>query len=278
MAKCSVGPYGHPSGKIGNVVFYMLNGQPVCRLIGKAGKPSINQKGNRQSMSVTMELIKPMADFIGVSFKLEAEGSPKNTYNLAVSYNKKHALTGQYPNIKVDYSKIILSKGNLEMAKDLKLTKGEDGINLSWNTATEQYGYHDDIMMVMISHPVKKTASNFLNVAKRSDGSCFIPLYHEWMMSEQMEVYVCVRSADEKSISNSVYVGNLNGVPDTESEIAEKANYQAIKARFDQVANDYHEKRMVLGHGGMESKAFRQVRKEYQVLKEKLEHLPGKPS
>ncbi|WP_157262405.1 DUF6266 family protein [Pedobacter sp. PACM 27299] len=79
-------------------------------------------------MSVTKGLLKPMADFINVSFKLEAEGTVKNPHNLATSYNKKHALTGQYPDIKVDYSKVILSKGSLEMAQDLKLSKGRKGL------------------------------------------------------------------------------------------------------------------------------------------------------
>ena len=186
MAICYAGPHGHPSGKIGKLVFYTLNGQPVCRLIGRAGKPSINQLGNRQAMSVTMDLLRPMADFINVSFKLEAEGTVKNPHNLATSYNKKHALTGQYPDIKVDYSKVILSKGSLEMANDLKLSKGEEGINLSWNTAGFENGRYDDILMVMVSHPEREYASSFLNAAKREDGSCFIPLQSEWMRNGQM--------------------------------------------------------------------------------------------
>ncbi|ALL06389.1 hypothetical protein AQ505_13305 [Pedobacter sp. PACM 27299] len=232
MAICYAGPHGHPSGKIGKLFFYTLNGQPVCRLIGRPGKPSINQLGNRQAMSVTMSLFKPMADFINVSFKLEAEGTVKNPHNLATSYNKKYALTGQYPNIKVDYSKVILSKGSLEMAEDLKLSKGEEGINLSWNTAGFENGRYDDILMVMVSHPDREHASSFLNAAKREDGSCFIPVHSEWMRNGQMEVYVCFKSASGQLISDSAYAGNLNGLAESQKEQEEKNIIVYLKSVF----------------------------------------------
>ncbi|MBB2147541.1 DUF6266 family protein [Pedobacter gandavensis] len=278
MAICSVGPYGHPSGKIGNVVFYMLNGQPVCRMNGKPGKPSIKQLGNRQAMAVTMDLVAPMADFINVSFKQEAEGTVKNPHNLAVSYNKKEALIGEYPNIKVDYSKVILSRGDLEMVSDLKISKGEDGINLSWNTDISENGSYDDLLMVLVNHPTKKRASSYLNAAKRADGSCFIPISEEWMMREQMEIYVSLKSSNEKSISDSVYAGNLNGVPESQADKVEKAKYTATKARFDQVSAAYYRQRMDDEENIVERKAFRHLEREFQVLKEKLKHLPGKPS
>lgn len=276
MAICNSGPYGHPSGKIGKLVFYTLNGQGICRLVGRAGKPSINQLGNRQGMAVTMDLLRPMADFIKVSFKLEAEGTTKNPHNLATSYNKKRALTGEYPNIKVDYTKVILSNGHLEMANDLKISKAEEGINLSWNKSSTKNGFYDDILMVMISHPDKKQASTYLNAAKRGDGSCFIPL-NGWKLTSQMEVYICFKSVNGTLISDSAYVGNLNGAVESALGKVEKEHYQTVKARYEQVAEDYHARLMEFGEEKAESKAFRHLEKEYTVLKKKLEHLPGKP-
>lgn len=278
MAKGTIGPYGYPSGKIGNVVFYMLKGKPISRSIGKPGKPSVKQLGNRQAMAVTMKFVKPLAEFIKLSFKKEVEGTVMNAHNLATSYIKKQALTGEYPNIKVDYAKVELSHGQLEMAKDLQITKGENGLNLSWNTSIDENGNVDDFLMVAVAHPTKKKASCFLNAAKRADGSCFIPLDQEWMMTEQMEVYVCLKSANETLISDSTYVGNLNGAPETEKQKAEKDHYHSVKARFDQVAANYQLKRLDYAGGVLEPKAFRHLEREYQVLREKLLHLPGKPS
>ncbi|WP_316749307.1 DUF6266 family protein [Pedobacter gandavensis] len=278
MAICKPGPFGQPSGKIGNTIFYMLKGQPVCRSNGKPGKATLKQKANQQEMKVTMELLKPMKDFINVSFKLESEGSVKNPHNLATSYNKKQALSGEYPNIKVDYNKVVLSRGLLESAADLKVSKGADGLRLNWNSNITEDGGTDDILMVLVSHPTKKQASIFLNAARRADGSCFLPLDKDWMMREQMEVYACFKSSNEKLISDSTYVGNLNGVPDSPLEKAEKVKYQVVKDRFDLLAADYDQKRMDYAEGVITTKAFRYLEKEYQVLKEKLKHMPGKPS
>lgn len=260
------------------MVFYMLKGQAICRSKGKAGKPTLKQLANREEMKVTMELLKPMKDFINVSFKLEAKDSVKNPHNLATSYNKKQALIGEYPNIKVDYKKVMLSKGTLNMAPDLKITKGKAGLNLSWGSEIGENGAADDILLVVVSHPTKKRASIFLNAGRRGDEACFLPLHKEWMMTEQMEVYVCLKSANEKLISDSAYVGNLNGAPESLTDKAEKVYYKATKFRFDQVAADYEKKKMDYAEGVIETKAFRYLEKEYQVLLEKLKHLPGKPS
>lgn len=278
MAKGTIGPYGYPSGKIGNLVFYMLKGKPVCRLIGKPGKPSIKQLANRQAMKVTMQLLKPMAEFIRVSFKQEAEGTVFNPHNLATSYNKKQALTGEYPNIQVDYAKVVLSYGQLEIAKNLQINKVQNGLQLSWDTNIDYNGKADDLVMVALAHPTKKRASSFLNAARRGDGGCFIPLYEEWMLTEQMEVYVCLKSSNEELISDSTYAGNLNGAPETELEKTEKEKYNTVKARFDKVTENYRLKKLDYDGGVLEPKAFRHMEKEYRVLKEKLEHLPGKPA
>ncbi|MBC8984984.1 hypothetical protein H9X96_04260 [Pedobacter sp. N36a] len=277
MAKFNVGPYGHPSGKIGNMVFYMLNGQGVCRLIGKAGKPTIKQLANRQAMAVTMELLKPMANFINVSFKLEAAGTIRNPHNLATSYNKKHALTGEYPNLRIDYEKVVLSRGSLELIKDLNISKGEHGINLTWNSDYNENADTDDIMMVMVNHPGRNKASAFLNAGKRVDGGCFIPLDKDWMMEEQMEIYICLKSANGKLISDSLYAGNLNGAAETAQQKADAAHYNLIKTRFDQVSAAYQKKRMDAAEDIPKTKAFRQLEREYHVLKDKLIHLAGKP-
>ncbi|ALL04431.1 hypothetical protein AQ505_02320 [Pedobacter sp. PACM 27299] len=37
----------------------------------------------------------------------------RNAYNEALAYHKKHALTGEYPNISLDYPKALLSIGTL---------------------------------------------------------------------------------------------------------------------------------------------------------------------
>ena len=272
MAKASNGPLGALNGKLRNLVFYMLNGQPVVRTIGDPGKPSRNQLANRQAMSVTMGLVSSITDFTSVSFELEAKGTVRNAHNLATSYIKKQALKGEYPNISVDYSKVILSNGSLPGAADLKIEKKEKGVLLTWDTA----GSDDDIVMILLCHPLQKRATSCINAGRRDAGSYFIGLREDYL-EEPIEAYICFRAADGKAISNSAYVGNLNGEIESPEERAQNKKYQLIKQRFDVVESDYLQQLKDNWGQRVDSKAFRNLEKEYEVLKNKLEHLPGKP-
>ena len=278
MAILSKSAFGCPNGKIGGMVYYMLKGQPVCRLIGEHGKPSIKQLANYQAMKVTMVLVKPMKAFIINSFELEARGTVKNAHNLAVSYNKKQALQGEYPNISVDYSKVVLSYGELPGARDFSISKTETGLIVSWNPESYAGGHDgDDILMIQLCYPLRKKGSSFLNASRRDAGQVFIPV-SECFIDEPIEAYACFKSADGKQISNSIYLGNINGSLKSAEEQAAQERYISLKTRFDQVATKYlaQQTQIELGQKD-EDKAFRYLKVEYHSLKEQLAHLPGGP-
>ena len=279
MAILSNSAFGHPNGKIGGMVYYMLKGQAVCRMIGEQGKPSINQLANYQAMQVTMSLVKPMKEFIRNSFELEARGTVKNAHNLAVSYNKKQALQGEYPNISVDYSKVVLSYGELPGARDFSISKTETGLIVSWNPESYTGGYDgDDILMIQLCFPLIKMGKSLLNASRRDAGSVFITLDEQRQIEGPIEAYACFKSADGKQISNSIYLGNINGTVKSAKEQAAQEKYIALKARFDQVETDYlTQKKQIELCLKTENKAFRNLTTEYLSLKDQLAHLPGDP-
>ena len=275
MALSPHGPHGPLIGKVGNLVSYILNGQVVTRMVGrKRTKHSKSQLANYQSMAVTMRLLRNMTDFINSSFEIEAKGTVKNQHNLATSYNKKQALKGEYPNISVDYSKVVLSYGKLEIAQNLKMEKTNTGLQISWDT---QGGQPNDMVMILIHQPVDEQSLTYINACRRDAGSYFIPFSDEKKLQEQLECYICFKSANGKQISNSVYLGNLNGEMKTEAEKEEKKKYEVLKARFDQVSADYLRMQQLDRGLHTGTKAFRTLEKEYEVLKDKLDRLHGKP-
>jgi len=279
MAILSKSAFGCPNGKIGNMVYYMLKGQPVCRLIGEQGEPSIKQLANYQAMKVTMVLIKQMKEFITNSFELEARGTVKNAHNLAVSYNKKQALQGEYPNISVDYSKVVLSYGDLPGARDFSISKTETGLIVNWNPESYTGGYDgDDILMIQLCFPLIKMGKSLLNASRRDAGSVFITLDEQRQIDGPIEAYACFKSADGKQISNSIYLGNINGTLKSAEEQAAQERYITIKTRFDQIETDYlTQQRQIAMAQKNEDKAFRNLKVEYLSLKEQLTHLPGGP-
>ncbi|WP_222536726.1 DUF6266 family protein [Pedobacter polysacchareus] len=275
MAIAANGPHGHFIGKIGNLVYYMLNGQPVVRLIGKKGKSSKLQLANYQSMAVTMKLLNRMGSFIKLGYGLQANGTVCNAHNLATSYHKKHALKGEYPNISVDYSKVKLSQGVMPETKNLAIKKVAAGLEITWDAAHGNELQHNDSVMVMICCPETGKDQEYLNVARRSEGKCFIPMQEE-ALNQQIEPYISFISADGERVSDSVYLGNLNGLGHTEAEKQEQKKYQQVKERFDQVSGSYLRQLKENYNTPPGTKAFKVLEKEYKVLKEKLDHLPGK--
>lgn len=276
MAIASNGPQGHLNGKVGNLVFYMLNGQPVVRLIGRKGKPSTLQLANYQQMAVTTKLLSRMGGFIKLGYGLQAKGTVHNAHNLATSYHKKNALTGVYPNISIDYSKVKLSQGQMPETADLKISKVAGGLEITWDpTQNEDLRYNDSVM-VMICCPETGADREYLNIARRSEGKCFIPM-HEVTLNQQLEPYIAFISADGSKVSDSVYLGNLNGQTKTEEQKHQEEKYNQVKKRFDQLQTSYSAQLAENQGHRPDNKAFKYLEKEYETLKKQLENLPGKP-
>src|SRR6187551_228641 len=115
-------------GKVGNTVSYMLNGKYVMRGIGKSKKKlSDKQLANMMSMKVTMKFLCSLKPFVDAGFGLEAMGTDKNAFNLATAAVKKHAITGEYPNLGIDYSKVQLSKGSVPAPEEVSISKADQG-------------------------------------------------------------------------------------------------------------------------------------------------------
>ncbi|MBB2151094.1 DUF6266 family protein [Pedobacter gandavensis] len=153
------GMHGWPSGKLGNVVSYMLRGQLVHRTVGKQGKPSLKQKANHQSMAVVTRFLGHFKDYLGNGFELEARGTIRNQHNLAVSCNKKNALKGEYPDISIDYAKVQLSKGSLQQPRNIRLEKVEGGLQISWDPLYESGSgsQYDDCLQLAVYFPKSRT-------------------------------------------------------------------------------------------------------------------------
>jgi hypothetical protein len=125
--------HGVLSGKVGNLVYYELMGMNVVRMIGENNVPATRkQLACRMSMRVVMTLIKPAKAFIKRGFMLPARVANVYPHNLAVSYNMEHALVGNYPHIKIDFTKVRVASGGLPVAVAPRVTVVEAGLRFEW--------------------------------------------------------------------------------------------------------------------------------------------------
>ena len=272
------GIFGHHNGKLGNLVFYTRRGVNVCRALARSKKKgSGDQKINRKQMKVIMNLLKPLQGFIRIGFEHKSKDTIWNAFNLAVSHNKKHALIGEGLDIKVDYHKVLLSSGSLPATAEANIEKTEDGVLLNWDATidTTNKAYGHDMVLVVLYYPGSKGAVVYLNEAKRKDGSLFIPITNKDRLDEPTEAYMCFKSVDGERISDSVYLGNLNGEAETEEEKEEKAAYVSLKTRLEQFEATFKKEQQRYAKLGKKSKNYIYSERKCRELKAKLDDFPA---
>ncbi|MBC8987474.1 hypothetical protein H9X96_17030 [Pedobacter sp. N36a] len=275
MAISKNGIHGWPSGKLGRVVYYMLRGQHVQRGIGKPGKPSLKQKANHESMAVVTRFLGRFKEYLNNGFELEARGTIRNQHNLAVSCNKKSALKGEYPNISIDYTKVQLSKGSLTNPENVRMKKVEGGLQISWDplNALSQFEIgeqYDDCLQLAVYFPKRKSQIIELNFSKRGTGTAFLPLNEEEFESP-MEVFLFLSAANHTSVSDTLYLGNMNGTWDHPKHQEKPGEDLGAYLRFEQIKEQYNVQMKLKPEDRLAKKAFNSLEKEYLVLMNRYE-------
>ncbi len=218
MAVISNGINGGFSGKAGTVVGYYRLGKWVIRALprksNKNKKGSVNQNISRSRFTKMQHFLSPILDFVRVGFNMEGRSKQMTSHNAAKSYNMLHAFT---PEGEVDFSKILVSSGNLPGALDAIVQKDDTGLHFSWadNSGEQGAESRDQVMLLayddmffesdghkkpkaymMLSGARRKTKMETLEIAPISIG-------------HTLHTYIAFISDDREHISTSTYVGEI---------------------------------------------------------------------
>lgn len=199
---------GVTTGKIGETVTYLLNGELVTRGIGVTNKkPTKPQLTFRQKTRILNAFLKKIVEFIGVGFEFEGFKERKRAYALAFGYNLVNAFKGAYPKMSIDFKNVKLTSGEMPDISNPAVEVVNEGFKFSWNPKTIEVGTHwTDQVMLMAYFPKLKKAMYITAGANRDAGSCLLPLY-ETSHGHIAETYISFISNDRRSISNSIYTG-----------------------------------------------------------------------
>lgn len=216
MGTLNNGPFGHLNGRVGNLVSYTLKGKNVVRAAGKSAKPpTLAKLANYQRMSVTNTFLKPLLAFLNLGFAKAVEDTDRNPYNEAVSFNKKSALQGVYPNISMDYSKAMVSKGDLPPALSPAINILSNGIEFTWEmpgSIAPQCLNNRAMLVVYFPEGVDVTgipkAVLDLSGARRHECRDFIALTAK-QLAKPFQAYIAFIADDRLNVSDSVLVGEV---------------------------------------------------------------------
>lgn len=213
MAIAKNGINGPFSGKIGAVVGYLWKGRPVMRALPKKTKkkPSLKQLANRQQMALTQGFLKHITRVLRKGFAELAEEQGITSYMVATSYNKLHAIVGEYPNLQLDPSLVRVSSGSLPGAVQPQLSALEGGIKITWadNQSLEGADRNDRIV-ILAYQPGEASFGLILGGAYRKDQEEFLSLVDQ--PSGAYEVYIAFTNLEGDRFSDSTHIGTINWV------------------------------------------------------------------
>jgi len=139
MSKVTPGTAGVLLGKTGDVVISRWRGILVGKRSPRASTkaPSESALEIRARLAVVGSHISNFSEAIAMGFKTDK--GKKTAMNLAMSYHLRNAVTGQYPNYALDYSKIVISDPVIKRTIDdggevTVIAEPQGKIKVSWLT------------------------------------------------------------------------------------------------------------------------------------------------
>ena len=197
-------------GKIGNAVSYQLNGKNVVKsLPGKSAKNkrgTVTQNVNRSKFTKMQHFLQPILHFIRVGFNMEGRSQQMSAHNAAKSYNMLNAFSTEG---EIDYSKVLVSFGNLAGAVDVTVVQDDAGLHFSWkNNSEPRLVRSDDQVMLLAYSPHNNSAEFMLSGARRKAAHETLDMFGVDKGNE-VHTWIAFISDDRQKISMSTYVGKI---------------------------------------------------------------------
>ena len=165
------------------------------------------QLQQQRKFAVMMKFIQPLAGLLMLSFRNFAVRMTGT--NSAFSYNLKNAIAGIYPDYTIDYSLVLISRGDLPNALNPAGAAGAAGeIVFTWlNNAGTGKAMDTDQFIGVVYCPALQQS---VYTTKGSDRSAQTDTLAVSMFSGQVvETWVGFISADGKEIATSIYTGQV---------------------------------------------------------------------
>ncbi|MDP9042342.1 MAG: DUF6266 family protein, partial [Bacteroidota bacterium] len=168
------GPLGTFRGSIGNIVGSTWKEKQVIRQKQTAVRTRFTEQQIQQQIkfALTMKLLQPLTELVKQSFSQDPARMTR--HNKAFSLNYHRAITGNYPDFKIDYSRVILGRGKLSGAAKISCSSsGSGALRCSWtNFAFDENSRPDDKAYLVTYCERLNHWSIHMRIEDRSLGFC----------------------------------------------------------------------------------------------------------
>lgn len=211
MAVLKNGIFGVISGKLGSIVYVNRKGVNYLRT-----KPSVHKKSNstaqqaqRSKFAIMFKFLKPFAELLSIGFHQQAKS--KTGYNAAMSYNLKNGFTESATDVKVDYSKILLTQGSLCIPHDPFLNMAAPSIiAFHWNYHPLSSGNPkpDDVALLIAFFESSQKVIFQITSTRREHQKALLTIPDD-LHGQEAFCWLAFKSCVGSRFSNTVYLGSI---------------------------------------------------------------------
>jgi len=211
MAKSNQGILGSVLGKIGPVSGHMRGDVNILRPSRSDVnyKPTPGRIAQQQKMKICNVFTKPFSDTGFFDKAFPAYGATNNGCNRATSALLNQALVGTYPDMRLSYAKVLISKGMLPGAENAAAVADENGnihFTFTDNSDTGTASGFDKVIVVAYAEVLQQAIFS-LNAGLRKDGEAV--LNASMFKGYKVETWIGFLSSDEMNSSDSVWTGRM---------------------------------------------------------------------
>lgn len=195
------------TGKVGTVSIYETkHGTQVVRSITKAHDPKTpKQLAHRMKFSLVNKGLSPLNEVIKNGYRGDSR-----TYREQISKAYHEAIAGVYPNFTLDYSKVKIAEGEVQLPEDIavKIHENSQLVSFTWNpdisSDSKAVNGKDIVKIICLNEEVKET-TRLARLVRRSAGEASIELPEGWVAADT-HFWLYMKSNDSEMNSDSVYV------------------------------------------------------------------------
>jgi hypothetical protein len=211
MATFNKGILGGFSGKVGNVIGGSWKGIDYMRSKPNNVKdPKTEaQLTQRKKFAMVTSFLKKIRPVIKAGFTPKTK--QMTSVNSAMSYNIKNAITGSYPDLEIDYSSVMVARGDLLPAQNTQAeSTAPNEISFSWtdNSGIGSAKADDQALILVFNQEQDRAIYIVQENPERQDESYTLTLPESYG-GESVETYLAFVSADGQEASDSQYLGSI---------------------------------------------------------------------
>lgn len=210
MATITEGINGGFSGKFGTGIGYKWKDINCVRSFpfSVSNPRTQGQLDHRAKLATIVQFLKPITPFLRIGF--DGQAVRMSAFNAGVRYNYQHAITGAYPDLVLDYSKVLVSCGTLMGALNPHVSsKTACQVIFTWeNNSNGMAARSNDRVLLVVYNLRLHVAVTVEGGNNRESGgqSITVPLSFN---GDELKCYIAFENARDALVSNSQYLGSI---------------------------------------------------------------------